>query len=398
PSAQSSPLSAHLLLYDAAIENSWERTHSACWRSCPRDPELPVHAQRGDRISGSRKNCLGATPKPARETRALPNPMTNERRLDQLRREAWEKGVVTGRGVNVAGGPIPLKPGYYGQPVVRPPVWTWEIPIYFFVGGLGGMSAGIAFGALLFHHFDVARTAIWAAAIGSGLSPDLLVFDPGRPHLLINMLRVFKPQSAMSMGSWILAVFGLCVVPALIALELQTFHLVARAVDQIHGVVAGILIFGSAVFGVLLATYTGVLIGATAIPAWFLHRTLLPIHFGTAGLGSAAGILELLGYRMPSSACIGIYAASIEVLLLAWLTANKHGVADRAIHEHGSGSLTRVGQVLNGPLSLVLRFFGLIPLAAISFVVGALVSRIGWVFVGKVSGADPEAVFAAERL
>ena len=83
-----------------------------------------------------------------------------EQRLDELRDEAWQKGVVSSGGVDVAGGPIPRKPGYYGQPVVRPPVWTWEIPIYFFVGGLGGMSAVIALGAMLFHHFDVARTAI----------------------------------------------------------------------------------------------------------------------------------------------------------------------------------------------------------------------------------------------
>ena len=65
----------------------------------------------------------------------------NESHLDKLREEAWAKGVVTGRGVDVAGSPIPRKPGYYGQPVVRPPMWTWEIPFYLFVGGLGGMSA-----------------------------------------------------------------------------------------------------------------------------------------------------------------------------------------------------------------------------------------------------------------
>src|SRR5262245_18842857 len=372
--------------------------HSAWWRSCPRDPELPVHAQRGDRISGSRKNCFGATPKPARETRALPNPMTNERRLDQLRREAWEKGVVTGRGVNVAGGPIPLKPGYYGQPVVRPPVWTWEIPIYFFVGGLGGMSAVIAFGSLLFHHLDVARTAMWVAAIASVISPVLLILDLGRPHLFINMLRVFKPQSAMSMGAWILAAFGLCVVPGLIALEIQTFHLFGGAMEEILGVVAGILIFGSAIFGMLLATYTGVLIGATAIPAWFLHHRLLPIHFGTAGLGSAAGLLELLGYRIAPLNAIGLFAAAVETALLIGLSINKHGMADRAIHEHRSGWLIRIGEVFTGPIPLVLRFFGVVPLAAISSLIGALVSRFGWLAVGKISGRDPEAVFASQKL
>ena len=216
----------------------------------------------------------------------------NESRLNQIQDEAWAKGVVTGRGVDVAAGPIPRKPGYYGEPVIRPPVWTWEIPIYFFVGGLGGMSPVIALGALLFHHFDVARTAMWVAAIASVLSPILLILDLGRPHLFLHMLRVFKPQSAMSMGAWILTAFGMCVVPGLIALEIHTFHVFAGVIDQILGVVAGILIFGSAIFGMLLATYTGVLIGATTIPAWFLHRRLLPIHFGTAGLGSAAALLE----------------------------------------------------------------------------------------------------------
>ena len=322
----------------------------------------------------------------------------NEPRIDQLLEEAWAKGVVTGRGVDVAGGPIPRKPGYYGQPVVRPPVWTWEIPIYFFVGGLGGMSAVIAFGALIFHHFDITRTAMWVAAIASVLSPILLILDLGRPRLFINMLRVFKPQSAMSMGAWILAAFGMCVVPGLIALELQTFHLFAGTVDQILGVAAGISIFGSAIFGMLLATYTGVLIGATAIPAWFLHHRLLPIHFGTAGLGSAAALLELLGHRVAPLNAIGLLAATVETVLLIWLSVDKHGVADRAIHEHGSGWLIRIGEVFTGPVPLVLRIFGAIPAAAISFLLGALVSRFGWIAVGKISGRDPESVFASQKL
>jgi hypothetical protein len=322
----------------------------------------------------------------------------NESRIDQLREEAFAKGVVITRGMDVAGGPIPQKPGYYGQPVVRPPVWTWEIPIYFFVGGLGGMSAVIALGALLFHHVDVARTAMWVAAIASVLSPVLLILDLGRPHLFINMLRVFKPQSAMSMGAWILAAFGMCVVPGLIALELQTFHLFAGALDQILGVAAGILMFASAMFGMLLATYTGVLIGATTIPAWFLHHTLLPIHFGTAGLGSAAALLELLGHRIAPVNTIGLFAAAVETVLLIWLSVDKHGVADRAIHEHSSGWLIRIGEVLTGPFPLVLRLFGVIPLAAISFLLGALVSRFGWIAVGKISGRDPESVFASQKL
>ena len=323
--------------------------------------------------------------------------MPNESRLEQLREEAWQRGVASGRGVDVAGGPIPRKAGYYGQPVVRPPVWTWEIPIYFFVGGLGGMSSVIAFGALLFHHPDVARMAMWIAAIASVLSPILLILDLGRPRLFLHMLRVFKPQSAMSMGAWILVAFGTCVVPGLIALELPRFHVFAGEFDQILEVATGILIFGSAIFGMLLATYTGVLIGATAVPAWFVHHRLLPIHFGTAGLGSAAALLELLGHRVAPLNAIGFFAAAVETILLIWLSIDKNGVADRAIHGHRSGWLIRIGEVLTGPVPLVLRFFGAIPLAAISFLFGALVSRFGWIAVGKISGRDPQAVFASQR-
>jgi hypothetical protein len=221
--------------------------------------------------------------------------------------------------------------------------------------------------------------------------------DLGRPHLFLNMLRVFKHRSAMSMGAWILSAFGACAVPGLIALELHAHQIFAGSLDQFLRVAAGIFSFGAAIFGTLLATYTGVLIGATAIPAWFLHRVLLPIHFGTAGLGSAAAVLELLGHRMPALSFLGFYAAGVESALLIWLSVDKHGKADRAIHEHSSGWLIRIGEVLNGPLAIVFRLFGQVPLAALSFLIGALVSRMGWIAVGKVSGSDPESVFAAER-
>src|SRR4029077_4163566 len=106
----------------------------------------------------------------------------SEKRLDEVREEAWQKGVAAGRGVEVAGGPIPRKVGYYGQPVVKPPVWTWQIPLYFFLGGVGGMSAVVALGAVLSHHVELARAAMWIAVLaGAVLSPILLIIDLGRP-------------------------------------------------------------------------------------------------------------------------------------------------------------------------------------------------------------------------
>jgi uncharacterized membrane protein len=159
----------------------------------------------------------------------------------------------------------------------------------------------------------------------------------------------------------------------------------------------GLLCAGAALFGLGLATYTGVLLGATAIPAWFLHRTLLPIHFGTAGLGCAAAILELLGFQIRPLFMIGMLAAIIETILWIWLEIDKHDAADRALHHGGSGWLIRGGEILTGPLPIIFRLTNLIPLAAISFLLGAFLSRFGWIAAGRVSGKDPEAVFASQK-
>jgi hypothetical protein len=321
----------------------------------------------------------------------------NEQRLDQLREEAAARGIVSSRGVNIAGGPVPRKPGYYGQPVVKPPVWTWEIPIYFFVGGVAGMAAVIGAAAAMFHQVDIMRTATWLAAIGAILSTVLLILDLGRPRLFINMLRVFKPQSAMSVGAWVLTFFGSCVVIGLIAVELHHAHSLDGTADQLVRIVGGLFVAASAFLGMLLATYTGVLIAATAIPAWYLHRVLLPIHFGVAGLGSAAAALELLGHHTAALNALGFFAAGLETLLMVWLTVDRHGAADRACHHGVSGWLIRSGEFLTGPVALVTRFLGLAPIAGISFLLGSLISRFGWLAVGKASGCDPEAVFASQR-
>jgi formate-dependent nitrite reductase membrane component NrfD len=323
--------------------------------------------------------------------------MPGEQRLEELRRQALDKGIVTDRGVDITGGPIPRKPGYYGEPVVRSPVWTWEIPVYFSIGGLAGMAAVLAFAALVFHHPEITRAAMWIAGIGVIISPILLIMDLGRPSLFLNMLRIFKPQSPMSVGAWILSVFGACAVPGLIAIELNTRHFFSGTSNQILHIIAGLCIAGAAFWGMWLATYTGVLLGATAIPAWFLHRVLLPIHFGIASLGSAAATLEFFGYRAASLKAIFVFAAAIELALWIWLELDRHGAADRALHEGRSGWLLRSGEILSGPLALILRLTNLIPFAAIAFLLGALLSRFGWIAAGRVCGNDPEAVFVSQK-
>lgn len=323
--------------------------------------------------------------------------MNREQRLEELREEARNQRVVGGRGVDVVGGPIPVKPGYYGEPVVRPPVWTWEISTYFFIGGCGGMAAVIGAAALAFGQPEITRAAMWIACVAAFLSPILLILDLGRPLLFINMLRVFKYKSPMSVGSWVVTFFGLNAVPGAVLMELWQRHLFTGAAGTLVAVLAIIFVIGAAFWGMWLATYTGVLISCTTIPAWFLHRVHLPIHFGTAALGSAAGLLELLGFRIAPLYALSLGAAALETILWLVLESQKQGAADRALHEGRTGLIIRASEFLTGPLALMLRLAGGIPAAAISFLLGALLSRFGWIAAGRASGRDPEAVFAAQR-
>ena len=48
---------------------------------------------------------------------------------------------------------------YYGQPILKEPVWEMAVPEYFFLGGLAGASAGLAFGARLVNNDRLARNA-----------------------------------------------------------------------------------------------------------------------------------------------------------------------------------------------------------------------------------------------
>src|SRR5919202_3085725 len=97
---------------------------------------------------------------------------------------------------------------YYGRAVLKEPTWTWEIPAYFFAGGLAGASSGLALTARLTGNDRLARRALLAALGGAAASPVFLISDLGRPERFYNMLRVVKPTSPMSVGSWILLVSG----------------------------------------------------------------------------------------------------------------------------------------------------------------------------------------------
>lgn len=308
-----------------------------------------------------------------------------ELRLDALRSEAATRGRVGGAGVRALAGPLPTAIDYAERAIVKPPVWTWEVPLYLFLGGLSGMAAvlamaawGGAAGPLL------VRDALRLAALGGVLCSLLLISDLGRPARFLNMLRVFKRRSPMSVGAWTLVLFQLLVVPMWILVEWYDAAL-ALFGDGVRLAVQGLLL-PAALAGALLAVYTGVLLAATVVPAWNVHRALLPLHFGVAGLGSAAAALELLGHGQPALWRLGLAAAAIETVLAAWLELyRRHEPHDRALRRGRSGMLIAASGLLAGPVSLLLRLFGQIPYAAAAFLLGAVLSRFGWLAAGRRS-------------
>src|SRR5947208_11215073 len=138
--------------------------------------------------------------------------ISSEHRLVEIRREAETTGKVVAKGARPGGAPFPVaspETGYYGIPLLKEPAWTWEIPLYFFVGGAAGAAAVVgAIASYTGADRRLVRDARWIAAAGSVLSPALLISDLGRPERFLNMMRVFKPQSAMSMGVWTLVGFS----------------------------------------------------------------------------------------------------------------------------------------------------------------------------------------------
>lgn len=321
-----------------------------------------------------------------------------ERRLLEIRKEGERKGVVNASGIRPGGAPFPKaspETGYYGIPLLKEPAWTWEIPLYFFVGGAAGAAAVVgSIASYTGANRRLVRDARWIAAAGSVLSPALLIADLGRPARFLNMLRVFKARSPMSVGVWTLVGFSAGTSAAAFAQFLKdrygpTFpvRVMERAGDA-----------ASLAFGLPFSNYTGVLIGATTIPAWNENAGDLPLHFGMSGLSAAVGMLELMGHRRNRALqMLGLGAALFE----CWEGLRIEGRQKAGLDplKHGpSGALTRVGGVLAGPVPAALRLISMFSrrrgsntlrdAASISAIAGSLITRIAWIYAGHVSARD----------
>ncbi len=317
----------------------------------------------------------------------------SEARLFELRQEAEKRGRVDAAGIHPPGAPFPKaspETGYYGIPLLKQPQWKWEVPLYFFVGGAAGSAAVIgAMANWIGRDPELRRNARLVAAAGGLISTGLLVADLGRPARFLAMLRVFKKQSAMSVGAWTLAAFSsFSSATAFAELASERFNFApVRALGRVSEAF-------SAALGLPFHNYTGVLIGATTIPAWNRNITTLPIHFGMSGLNSAVAILELLGHNNPALNSLGIGASAFETYEGLHLE-QRADVALEPLKRGLSGWITRLGGFCSGPVPLALRLGAQISrsqkmrrAACWSAIAGSLLTRYGWMSAGRASAKN----------
>jgi hypothetical protein len=221
---------------------------------------------------------------------------------------------------------------YYGRPIVKEPVWKWEIPTYLFIGGLAGGSAVLHGLARVTRNDGLAKTTLYVGAAAEAASPLLLVSDLGRPERFLNMLRVFKVTSPMSVGSWILAVSSGAATTA--------------AALEVVGVLRPLKWLGEVAWfasGPPLSTYTGALVANTAIPVWSEGRSELPWVFGASACASA-GAAATIFTPVAGPARRAAIAGALAELGLTQAMEKRLGFVGEVYKQGESGRYARISK------------------------------------------------------
>ena len=293
---------------------------------------------------------------------------------------------------------------YYDRPMLKAPVWSLDIPLYYFLGGTAGAALTLAAALQLAPGRGERRRELrrlserchWLGIIGSTAGAAFLIHDLGRPSRFLNMLRVFRPSSPMNIGSWILAIAGPTAV--------TTGMLINRggalgAVGEVSGYISGIA-------GAALAGYTGVLVSNTVIPVWQESRQWMPVLFIASSAASAASFLDLLDREQAAvhvtrwfgtAGRLVEFAAAKRIESLASATPRvghpfRNGASAfwwKAASALTAGSL--VASLLPFPQRRKRRLAGLLGAA------GSLCLRLAVHSLSKASASDAKAAFQQQR-
>jgi formate-dependent nitrite reductase membrane component NrfD len=282
---------------------------------------------------------------------------------------------------------------YYGRPIIKEPTWqAADIAGYFFLGGLAGASSLLAAGSQLTGRHRLARAAKTGALAGIGLSTVALVHDLGRPSRFGNMLRVIKPTSPMSIGSWLLAWYGPAAGVAAVTDWLGRFRPLGQAATA-----------GAAILGAGVATYTAVLIADTAVPAWHEGYRELPFLF----VGSAATAAGGLGMLTAPVAEAGparraaAFGAVVELAARGRMT-RRLGMVAAAYQQGKAKRLLRVADALTltGTASGLLlghRSRRVAAVSGLALLTASACTRFGVFAAGRASARDPKYTVTPQR-
>lgn len=298
-------------------------------------------------------------------------------------------------------------PTYYGLPAVKRSHYGWLIATYFFVGGLAGFSQIIATVADLRGRSQdrgVVRAGRYLALAGALASPLLLIKDLHTPSRWYNMLRIVRPTSPMSIGSWTLTAFGLFSGLAAVGQLLDDlFDLgLGRRIGRWMGL-------PGAASGALLSVYTGNLLAATSTPLWAAGYPYLAPLFGATGASTATAALTLLaggaarGTRRRLDR-LALVASALQLTLALLLDRRwRRAGVDTPLRARPLGLAYRAGALGGGmALPLAVRAVQVVggrswpaasTLAALATLGGGFVERSILVFAGNRSADRPEDVF-----
>ncbi|APT93745.1 nitrite reductase [Corynebacterium phocae] len=300
---------------------------------------------------------------------------------------------------------------YYGKPVVKAPPWEWPIAAYLFLGGVSGGSGMLALGAQATGNAALCRTTRLAAFGAAAAGSAMLILDLGRPERLLNMFRVFKISSPMSVGSWILgsfgAVSGVAAAAELVELAehtpvpqklLKPLRTPMRMAAGPAGVLAGVL-------GGPLATYTAVLLGDTSNPTWADTREYLPYVFGaSASLASSGVAMVTTPFADAAPArLVAMAGAAVDLAAARKMEASMEPETARHLHHGTPGKLMKASEYLvaaggvGTALACVTKSRKVSVLAGLALAAGSACTRFGVFEGGLASAKDPQAVIGPQK-
>jgi len=281
---------------------------------------------------------------------------------------------------------------YYGRPVLKEPVWkTPDVPGYLFLGGLAGASSALAASAQLAGNQDLSRVAKTAAAGAISLSAVALVHDLGRPARFLNMLRVFKVTSPMSVGSWLLAAYGPVAGAAAASAVTGRLPRAGAAATAAAGVL-----------GPAIATYTAALLADTAVPAWHDGHREMPYLFAGSAASAAGGLAMLAVHPAYASQAIrfAVLGAAAELTAKS-LLLRRLGPAAEPYQTGRPGTLMEVAEVLTaaGLSGAVLagRNRAAAAVSGAALVAASALTRFGIFEAGLASARDPKYTVGPQR-